>query len=98
MNARGEFKIGAMSGFRLAGNRAGNQTPVHFREDDIHGEIGGAKAARVSSPLRFGRAGKNRLQDRRVGAIENTCFRFEPGRKACCIDDDIRPIAGEFGA
>ena len=98
MNAGRKFKIGAMSSFRLAGNRAGDQTPVHFREDDIHGEIGGAKAARVFPPLRLCRTGKNRLQDRRIGAVENACFVIEPGRKAGRIDDDIGFIAGEFGA
>ena len=82
VNAGREFQIRAMSGFRLAGDCAGDQTPVHFREDDIHGEIGGAKAARVFPPLRFCRAGENRLQHRRIGVIENACFRHQAGPKS----------------
>ena len=98
MNAGREFEIRAMSGFRLAGNRAGNQTPVHFRENHIHGEIGGAKATRIFLPLRLRGAGENRLQDRRIGAVENARFRIETGRKACCIDDHIGFFAGKSGA
>src|SRR6202022_3071320 len=61
VNAGSEFEIRAMSSFRLAGNRAGNQSPVPFWKNHIHGEIGGAKAARIFLPLRLRGAGENRL-------------------------------------
>ena len=98
MDAGSEFEIRAMFGFRLAGNRAGNQSPVHFRKNHVHGEIGGAKTARIFLPPRLRGAGENRLQNRRAGTIENACRRIEAGRKACCIDDHIGFFAGELGA
>ena len=82
MNAGSKFNVRAMSGFRLAGNRASNQTPVHFRENHIHGEIGGAKAAWVFPPLRLRGAAENRLQHRRVGRHRERFLRYRGGPKS----------------
>jgi hypothetical protein len=55
----------------LESERAGEHAAVEFRQDDMHGEIGGTEPARVLLPGRAPRGGNHRLQDRDVNPVES---------------------------
>ena len=81
--------------FRLAGDRRGDETPVHLRQDDVHRQIGGGEPARVCTPLRLARPGEDRLQHDRVGRVENAGRRLAATRERRRVDDDVRPFRGD---
>ena len=86
-------ELETLAALRLAleGNGAAEDTPVDLRQNDIHREIGGGKAARCAGPLLLRRARQYDLQHRRIRGVENADAFIDARGKGGSIEDDVEP-------
>ncbi len=81
-----EQRIG--DGVSLERDRAREDAPLHFRQDDIHGEVGRAEPARRGLPRLVSGARERHLQDRNPGGVKHRGAIVAKRRKGRGVYDD----------
>jgi len=92
VNEARELERVAARALGLGRDRRGDETPVHLRQHHVHRESGGTEAAGVRAPRRLACAGEDRLQHRRVGAIENAQRCVAAAGEGGGVDDNVGPL------